>query len=190
MKTINIKLQGFTLLEVLVALIVVAVALTTLIKATGDIANNTHYMRNKALAHWVAMNRLAELQTEPKWLDVGTDKEEIEIDGTEWRWLQKVEDTPDQYIRRIHIRVAPAEDRLDSEKDPALATLTAYIVNPEVISPTPFLVSNGELIPPPPIPPSSEFDDSASTNPDEQRDVHYDERREEPRHDEHRDPGR
>lgn len=177
MKPIFSTKRGFTLLEVLIALIVVAVALSTLIKATGDIAGNTHYMRNKALAHWVAMNQLAELQIEPKWLDIGTDKDEVEAAGMKWRWLQKVEDTPDKFIRRIEIKVAREEDRLDSEKDSALATLTAYIVNPEVISLTPFVVDNGELLPPPPIPPSSEFDDSIPHDQDERE--HRDENRDE-----------
>ena len=58
-------LRGFTLLEVLVALAVIAIALASIIKAVGTGAANASYLRDKTFAHWVAANRLAQMQITP-----------------------------------------------------------------------------------------------------------------------------
>ncbi|MFO7808537.1 type II secretion system minor pseudopilin GspI, partial [Guyparkeria sp.] len=52
--------RGFTLLEVLVALVVLAVALGALIKAGSEHARNTAYLQERALAGWVAGNLVAD----------------------------------------------------------------------------------------------------------------------------------
>ena len=54
---------GFTLLEVLVALAVVAVALAALVKTGADHARNTTYLQERTLAHWAGQNLLTEFQT-------------------------------------------------------------------------------------------------------------------------------
>ena len=55
---------GFTLLEVLVALAVLAVALAALVKTGADHARNTSYLQERTLAHWAGQNLLTEFQTE------------------------------------------------------------------------------------------------------------------------------
>lgn len=55
---------GFTLLEVLVALTVLAVALAALVKTGADHAGNTSYLQERTLAHWAGQNLLTEFQTE------------------------------------------------------------------------------------------------------------------------------
>ena len=55
--------RGFTLLEVLVALTVLAVALAALVKTGADHARNTSYLQERTLAHWAGQNLLTEFQT-------------------------------------------------------------------------------------------------------------------------------
>lgn len=55
--------RGFTLLEVLVALTVLAVALGALVKAGSDHARNTAYLQERTLAHWAGSNLLAEYES-------------------------------------------------------------------------------------------------------------------------------
>ena len=55
--------RGFTLLEVLVALTVLAVALGALVKAGSDHARNTGYLQERTLAHWAGSNLLAEYES-------------------------------------------------------------------------------------------------------------------------------
>ena len=55
--------RGFTLIEVLIALAVLAIALSAVIKGVSANANNAAHLRDRMLAHWVAMNKVTELQT-------------------------------------------------------------------------------------------------------------------------------
>lgn len=119
--------RGFTLLEVLVALTVIAFALGSIIKVTGSGAANASYLRDKTFAHWVAANHLAQIQTKDNpWPSKGKDDGEMEMAGREWFWTTQVSDTPDPDMRRIEIKV-----RMDDDEDlPAVSTLTGFIVKP------------------------------------------------------------
>ncbi|WP_343549670.1 type II secretion system minor pseudopilin GspI [Ralstonia sp.] len=54
--------EGFTLLEVLVALVIVAVALGACLRATGMLADSSAGMRERTLAQWSATNHLARMR--------------------------------------------------------------------------------------------------------------------------------
>lgn len=54
--------RGFTLVEVLVALVVVAIGLAALMVAVAGVARTSGYLRDKTLAQWIALNRLAEVR--------------------------------------------------------------------------------------------------------------------------------
>ena len=49
--------DGFTLLEVLVALAILAISLAVLLKISAQNANNAAYLRDKTFAHWIALNQ-------------------------------------------------------------------------------------------------------------------------------------
>ena len=87
--------SGFTLLEVMVALAIIAITLGALIKGGGDNALNTAYLKDKTLAQWVAMNKVAELQLKRKWPDLGTRSGSMELANREWNWETKVGKTMD-----------------------------------------------------------------------------------------------
>lgn len=57
------KDNGFTLIEVLIALFIIAIALAAVIKTTSDAVRGTSHVHNTMAAHWVAMNLLSEMQT-------------------------------------------------------------------------------------------------------------------------------
>ena len=54
--------RGFTLLEVLVALAIVALGMAALMAALTSAADATGHLRDKSFAEWVALNRLAEVR--------------------------------------------------------------------------------------------------------------------------------
>jgi general secretion pathway protein I len=116
---------GFTLLEVLIALAIVAIALSALIKATGDAAGNAAYMRERVFAQWVGENQLAELQARREWPDRGTRRGTEELGERSWSWVRVVSDTPQAGVRRIDIEIAPADD----EKR-VLARITGFAHQP------------------------------------------------------------
>ena len=115
----KIAMQGFTLLEVLVALAVLAIALAAVIKVSSYYAENTIYLRDKTLAHWVAMNVLTDLQVQDKWPDLG--KQE----GSKWYWVVNVEETPDKDLRQLEVQVYYRRQ----DKEP-VTTLAGFMAAP------------------------------------------------------------
>jgi general secretion pathway protein I len=119
--------RGFTLLEVLVALAVIAFALASLVKVAGSGAANAADLRDKTFAHWAASNRLAQMQSKDNvWPPIGTDKGETKMAGREWFWATRVAKTPDPEMRRIEIEV-----RMEDDEDVApIAVLTGFVAKP------------------------------------------------------------
>lgn len=57
------KCAGFTLIEVLIAVIVLSIALIAVVRNTSQVARQTSYLQDRTIAHWVAMDIMAQLQT-------------------------------------------------------------------------------------------------------------------------------
>ncbi len=103
--------EGFTLLEVLVALAVLAFAMAALIKTGAGSAGATAYLRDKTLAQWVAMNVIAEQRLEASWPSTGTKRGREEMAQHEWYWELKVEETFDEDVRRLTVTVRASDDK-------------------------------------------------------------------------------
>lgn len=106
--------KGFTLLEVLVALTIVSLALGALISTSGSHATSAGYLKQKTIAHWVAMNEITKLQVEQEWLEKGDTKGSSQMAGTEWYWTRTVKETEDDSARQVEIRIYLDEDRTTS----------------------------------------------------------------------------
>ena len=113
--------RGFTLLEVLVAMTILAVALGAMIRGTGNAAANVSYMRDKTLAAWVAENQIAERLLQSDWPPVGLNNGRDEMADRDWLWEVEVKTTDDPDLRRIEVSVAA-----DFAPDEPLVTLTAF----------------------------------------------------------------
>jgi general secretion pathway protein I len=113
---------GFTLIEVLAALVIVALGMMAVIQAVSQTASNSTYLREKTIAHWVALNQLTEtrLQQTPPKIDETSD--EVEMAGREWRWTMTVTQTPVESMRRIDISVRPA----DAAEESSMASITGF----------------------------------------------------------------
>ena len=118
--------RGFTLLEVLVALTIVSLSLGALISTTGSQAASAGYLKQKTIAHWVAMNAITELQIENAFPGKGDTKGSTEMAGAEWYWTQTVKETEDEDSRQVEIRIY-----LDEERESSLARLVGYLSKPE-----------------------------------------------------------
>ncbi len=118
--------RGFTLLEVLVALAVLAFAMAALIKTGAENARAAAHLRDKTLAQWVAMNVIAEQRLAAKWPSKGTKRGREEMARHEWFWELRTVETFDEDVRRLEVDVRPSEDR---EQAP-LASLVAFLSRP------------------------------------------------------------
>jgi general secretion pathway protein I len=117
--------RGFTLIEVLAAVAVLAIALSALISGMARYADNAARLRDKALAHVVAHNRLTEIELEPGWPSEGRSDGDVEFAAVTWRWEVEIKKTPDEHLRRVDIRVR----REQADEDDTLATLSAFIAD-------------------------------------------------------------
>lgn len=117
------RVRGFTLLEVLVALAILAVTLGALGRAASTSVQHAEAMRERVLADWVAQNRLALHAARSDWLPAGSQDGEVEQAGRKFIWREEVSNTPNPTLRRIVVTVYAAED-----KNYSLRQMTAYLV--------------------------------------------------------------
>ena len=115
------RANGFTLIEILVAVAVLAVALGAAITGMARYADNAAYLREKTFALIVAHNRLTEIDLELHWPDTGKSDGEAELAGVRWKWNVEVEATADDNVRRVDIGVRVAGRDSDS------ATLSSFV---------------------------------------------------------------
>lgn len=113
--------KGFTLVEVLVALAVLAVALAAVSRVTALAIDTSAALRSRTLALWVAQDRLVSHQMQRLWPAIASTDGETEYAGRRFVWREQVMSTPLPGTRRIviEVRAAPGEE--------ALAELTGYV---------------------------------------------------------------
>lgn len=123
----RMAVAGFTLLEVLVALGVLALTMGAVIKAVGGYTANQSYLRDRTLAVWVARNVLVEQQLENAWPGVGEFKGTTDMGKREWRWLVRVTQTEEAELRRLDVEV----QTIDADAQQPLAVLSGFLWQPD-----------------------------------------------------------
>ncbi len=101
--------RGFTLIEVMVALVIVALGMSALLETLGSAADTAIWLRDKTLAQWIAFNQLDMTRLSGPLPMDGTTNGELDYAGRHWRWRQQVSDLgflPGLY--RIDVKVEPA----------------------------------------------------------------------------------
>lgn len=116
--------SGFTLLEVLVALALLAIALAAALQAAGRGAADLAYLRDRTFATWVAGNELTRRTLLPEWPEPGVTRGVAAMAGREWPWELEVSATGDAAVRRLEVRV-----ETEAESRP-LASLTGFVLRP------------------------------------------------------------
>lgn len=103
---------GFTLVEVLVALMVVAMGLAALMVAVSGTARTSGYLRDKTLAQWIAMNRLVEvrLNASNKFAQ-NVDTAEVDFAGRKWHYDTKYFNTSIGTMKRVVVRVYAGDSK-------------------------------------------------------------------------------
>ncbi|WP_419421012.1 type II secretion system minor pseudopilin GspI [Legionella sp. D16C41] len=99
--------QGFTLIEVLLALAIIAIALTALLKVTAQNVSNTARIKDKTISHWIALQGITMVQL--KLLNPDLDKEITQVTtmlGQRWYWRVKITKTPFKDVQEVNIKVS------------------------------------------------------------------------------------
>ncbi|MBL8521963.1 MAG: type II secretion system minor pseudopilin GspI [Betaproteobacteria bacterium] len=117
----SLRARGFTLVEILIALVILAIALSAAGRATNLSIDAAREVRLKTLAAWVAQNRAAELSAGAEFPAPGESQSTIPMADLSFDLRQTVSDTPNAAFRRVAIVVRPAGG------GDVAATLTTYV---------------------------------------------------------------
>lgn len=99
--------RGFTLLEVLVALLLLALAMVALVRGAGQEAQALVLQREATLAQWIAADLIAETRLSRNLPSSGQRQGQKRYAGRDWRWQLDVEATDDPQLLRLEVRVHP-----------------------------------------------------------------------------------
>lgn len=119
--------RGFTLVEVLVALLLVALALAALVRTAGTEARNLATLREATLAQWVASNVIAEARLQQVLPGIGRSQGQADMGGMRWRWTMVVQGTDLPEVRRMDVLVFAESGH---EAGQPAATLTGFATVP------------------------------------------------------------
>ncbi len=114
---------GFTLVEVVVALAIVAIGMLAVFKTIGDTVNNVAYLRDRTFAAWIADNRITEIRLSGEMPSVDETAGELEYAGRRWHWITKISQTQVAGLRRIDVSVRRDGDAEAS----ALVNLAGFV---------------------------------------------------------------
>lgn len=114
--------HGFTLLEVLVAMAILSLGMIAVFSGMNQSLNVTTRLRDKTLASWIALNRIAEMQVTGEYPDAGNRHDQVEMAHMDWVYDMQISNIPQIEMRRIDITVS-----FVGSPDDILATVVGFI---------------------------------------------------------------
>jgi general secretion pathway protein I len=108
--------SGFTLLEVLVALVIVGTALGASLRAVGSLTQNSSDLRASMMAAWSAENRLAQIRLAHEWPALGQRRFDCPQGELHLVCEENVYTTPNPFFRRVEVSVLDAQDASEAQK--------------------------------------------------------------------------
>ncbi len=97
--------RGFTLVEVLVALVVVALGLAALLTTVSSTARTSGFLRDKTLAQWIALNRITEVRLNQSKFGQNLDTGELKFANRTWHYDTRYFATSVPSMQRLVVRV-------------------------------------------------------------------------------------
>jgi general secretion pathway protein I len=112
----SLRHRGFTLLEVLIALAIVAMSVGALLGTVTSSASNIIYLKEKTLAEWVALNRLTEDRIDQNMPANGKRSGNSVMAGQRWEWQEEVTELPIKGMFRIEVRAHATGELVDDTR--------------------------------------------------------------------------
>lgn len=116
---------GFTLLETLVALLILGVALSAAFRALGATTASANSLQIRQMGEWIAANRLAELRVAGAFPDIGHSEGVAALGERHFRWHEEIRETPNPLFRRVDVSVFAS-----GEEQSAIARLSGFVARP------------------------------------------------------------
>lgn len=122
--TIRKSESGFTLVEVMVALTIVAFSLTAVAASMNQMIDAANVMRDRTYASWIAQNKIVELRLANQTPDVSSSSGEVDFAGSEWSWRAVVSETGIESFYRVDVSVSHAGSEY------IIRTVTGFVGDP------------------------------------------------------------
>ncbi|MBT8101948.1 MAG: type II secretion system minor pseudopilin GspI [Gammaproteobacteria bacterium] len=118
------SVTGFTLIEVMVALAIVAFSLTAIAASMNQMIDAANSMRERTYASWIAQNKIAELRLANITPEVSSTSGEVDYANSQWSWRAVVSETGIESFYRVDVSVSHAGS------DYQVRTVTGFIGEP------------------------------------------------------------
>ena len=116
------KTRGFTLIEVLIALAVLAVVMASIARATSQTVVANLDLQQRTFASWVAANVIEQVRLRDGWPNVGRRQGRTIMGQTEWHWQMQISSTEEPRMRRLDVVVYQ-----DSDHQQAIVSLSGFV---------------------------------------------------------------
>ncbi len=97
--------RGFTLLEVLIAMVIFGTTVAFLLRNINDQQRVHTDISIKTIAHWVALNKMAQTRMDGSWPNTGVTRGDMEMRDHKWFWLQTVSKTTEEELRQVEVEI-------------------------------------------------------------------------------------
>ena len=101
--------KGFTLIEMLIALAIIALVGLSVSSAVGNVVAQTYTLERRMVAHWIAENHLARVRlariASTDAMPTGRETERVRMSGRTWRVQREVKETTHPWLRRVEVEV-------------------------------------------------------------------------------------
>jgi general secretion pathway protein I len=106
----DVRAAGFTLLEAMVALVIVTLGMMAVTTQLDRYVMAAQFIEEKTLASWIASNKITELSVGTTWPAVDEYEEEVEFAGRNWRYTVEVSETDVENLHRVDVSVMLEDD--------------------------------------------------------------------------------
>jgi len=118
--------RGFTLVEVMVALAIIALSLTAIAAKMSRMIDTSNSMRERTYASWIAQNKITELRLANVIPEVSTTSGDVEYADQTWRWRAVVSESGVENLFRVDVEV------LYADGDAVIRKVTGFIGEPVI----------------------------------------------------------
>lgn len=118
--------SGFTLIEVMVALAIAAIALAAVTASISQMIDAATTIQQRTYASWIGQNRIAERRLENVLPEVSTSSGEVRFANMDWTWEATISETGVENLFRLDVEVSLAGS------DDIIRTVTGFIGEPVI----------------------------------------------------------